>query len=61
MTSEVKRYRYGLNTKAVEWVEDVLSNDEDSTNTEPNPCSQKQGPYRADGMQIVAKEFLPSV
>jgi hypothetical protein len=34
MTSEVRRYRYGLDAKAVEWVEDVLSNDENSTNAE---------------------------
>ena len=61
MTSEVRPYRYGLDAKAVGWVEDVLSTGENSTNTELNPCSQKQGPCRADGMQIVAKEFLPSV
>ena len=34
MTSQVRPYRYGLESKAVECVEDVLSNDENSTNAE---------------------------
>ena len=34
MTNQVRPYRYGLDAKAIGWIEDVLSNDESSTNAE---------------------------
>lgn len=43
MTSQVRPYRYGLESKAVECVEDVLSNDENSTNAELVEYFLKQG------------------
>lgn len=43
MTNQVRQYRYGLDAKSVEWVEDVLSNDENSTNAELVEYLLKQG------------------
>lgn len=43
MTSEVRPHRYGLDAKVVECIEDVLSNDENSTNAELVACFQQQG------------------
>jgi hypothetical protein len=53
MTSEVRRYRYGLEAKAVECVEDVLSNDENSTNAELLACFQKQGLSRLQAESVL--------
>ena len=53
MTSEVRRYRYGLDAKAVECVEDVLSNDENSTNAELAEYFQKQGLSRLQAESVL--------
>ena len=53
MTSQVRRYRYGLDAKAVECVEDVLSNDENSTNAELVEYFQKQGLSRLQAESVL--------
>ena len=53
MTSEVRRYRYGLDAKAIEWVEDVLSNDENSTNAELVEYFMKQGLNRLQAESVL--------
>jgi hypothetical protein len=53
MTSEVRRYRYGLDSRAVEWVEDVLSNDENSANAELVEYFLKQGLSRLQAESVL--------
>jgi len=53
MTSEVRRYRYGLDAKAVECIEDVLSNDENSTNAELVEYFLKQGLNRLQAESVL--------
>ena len=63
MTSEVRQYRYGLDAKAVEWVEDVLSNDENSTNAELVEYFLKQGLNRLQAESVLRhrEEYLLSI
>lgn len=53
MTSAVRRYRYGLDAKAIECVEDVLSNDENSTNAELVEYFLKQGVSRLQADSVL--------
>ena len=53
MTSGVMRYRYGLGAKAVECVEDVLSNDENSTNAELVEYFLRQGLSRLQAESVL--------
>jgi len=53
MSDEACRYRYGLDAKAVEWVEDVLSNDENSTNSELVEYFQQQGMSRLQAQSVM--------
>lgn len=53
MTSEVRRYRYGLDAKAIECIEDVLSNDENSTNAELVDYFLKQGMSRLQAESVL--------
>jgi hypothetical protein len=53
MTNQVRHYRYGLDAKSVEWVEDVLSNDENSTNAELVEYFQKQGLSRLQAESVL--------
>lgn len=53
MTGEVRCYRYGLDCKAIAWIEDVLSNDENSTNAELLAYFQKQGLSRLQAESVL--------
>lgn len=53
MTSEVRRYRYSLDARAVQWVEDVLSNDENSTNVELVAYFLKHGLSRLQAESVL--------
>lgn len=63
MTSGVRQYRYGLDAKAVEWVEDVLSNDENSTNAELVEYFQKHGLSRLQAESVLRhrEEYLLNI
>lgn len=63
MTSEVRRYRYGLDAKAVACVEDVLSNDENSTNAELLAYFQEQGLSRLQAESVLRhrEDYLLSI
>ena len=53
MTNQVRHYRYGLDAKSVEWVEDVLSNDENSTNAELVEYFLKHGVRRLQAESVL--------
>lgn len=53
MTNQVRPYRYGLDAKSVECVEDVLSNDENSTNAELVEYFMKQGLSRLQAESVL--------
>lgn len=53
MTNQVRTYRYGLDANSVEWVEDVLSNDENSTNAELVEYFLKQGLGRLQAESVL--------
>lgn len=53
MSDEARRYRYGLDAKAVEWVEDVLSNDENTTNAELVEYFHQQGLSRLQAESVL--------
>jgi|JI8StandDraft_2_1071088.scaffolds.fasta_scaffold29397_3 hypothetical protein len=53
MTNQFRPYRYGLDAKSVEWVEDVLSNDESSTNAELVEYFLKQGLSRLQAESVL--------
>ena len=53
MTTEVRCYRYGLDSKAIGWIEDVLSNDESSTNAELVEYFLKQGLNRLQAESVL--------
>jgi len=60
MTNQVGPYRYGLDAKAIGWIEDVLSNDENSTNAELVEYFLKQGlsRLRADSVLRHRENYL---
>lgn len=57
------RYRYGLDAKAVECVEDVLSNDENSTNAELVEYFLRQGLSRLQAESVLRhrEEYLLNI
>jgi hypothetical protein len=53
MSGAAAPFRYGLSPEIVRWVEDVLSNDENSTNAELASYFQRQGLSRLQAESVL--------
>lgn len=53
MSGSASPFRYGLSPEIVLWIEDVLSNDENSTNAELMAYFQEQGLSRSQAESVM--------